>query len=116
MMTADLRAKSPEELRTLAAAETHPLRRGALLLRAGDLEAAHELFQHDESELGAFWHGLMHRAEGDYANAKYWFARARNLPRELNLNPNALTDAAEAGQAEDPALWAEWATLWEATR
>ncbi|MBM3516428.1 MAG: hypothetical protein FJX56_00820 [Alphaproteobacteria bacterium] len=46
-----------------------------LWLRHGFLDRAHILSQRIETAEGSYWHGLMHRREGDYANAKYWFAR-----------------------------------------
>lgn len=54
--------------------------RSALWLLAGDLDASHEISQTLGSPLGSFWHGVMHRREGDYGNAKYWFRRAGRLP------------------------------------
>ena len=32
------------------------------------------------SATGSFWHAIMHRREGDFSNAKYWFARCREHP------------------------------------
>lgn len=52
----------------------------ALWLLAGDLERSHHLSQSDSTPEGSFWHGIMHRREGDYGNAKYWFHRVGPHP------------------------------------
>jgi hypothetical protein len=72
-LAAVLRSDACEELALPAA------RRAALWLLAGDLEASHEISQTLGTPLGSFWHGVMHRREGDYSNAKYWFRRAGSL-------------------------------------
>jgi hypothetical protein len=41
------------------------------------LDESHRLSQEIHTIEGSFWHGIMHRREGDFANAKYWFARVR---------------------------------------
>ena len=46
-----------------------------LWLLAGDLAQSHDISQSQDSAEGAFWHGIMHRREGDYGNSKYWFRR-----------------------------------------
>ena len=48
------------------------------------LDAAHELAQQSD-ELGhsataPYWHGIMHRREPDYDNARYWFRRVGSHP------------------------------------
>ncbi len=53
--------------------------RGALLNAVDALDAAHRIFQDDSSDLGSYWHGVMHRREGDFDNARYWFRRAGRL-------------------------------------
>lgn len=40
------------------------------------LDDSHTISQGVETPTGAFWHGVMHRREGDFSNAKYWFRRA----------------------------------------
>ena len=50
------------------------------LLKEGNWQAAHEIVQEDESELGAWAHGIVHMLEGDMANAGYWY---RRVPRSL---------------------------------
>ncbi len=44
------------------------------------LDASHVLSQDLEQSTGSYWHGIMHRMEGDYSNAKYWFRTAGRHP------------------------------------
>jgi hypothetical protein len=39
------------------------------------LDESHRISQDVETTSGSFWHGMMHRREGDFSNAKYWFRR-----------------------------------------
>ncbi len=53
----------------------------ALHLRNDSLHTSHSYAQQIEhDQTGAYWHGIMHRMEEDYWNAKYWFRRAGNHP------------------------------------
>ena len=47
--------------------------RAGLLLLAGGLEAAHRIVQDFDTPEARYWHGIVHRREPDYSNAKYWF-------------------------------------------
>jgi hypothetical protein len=49
-----------------------------LYLRIGLMEPAHSNVQDAKRGLGAYIHGVLHRMEGDYWNAKYWFDRVRD--------------------------------------
>jgi hypothetical protein len=44
------------------------------------LDESHAISQALPSATGSFWHAIMHRREGDFSNAKYWYARCRHHP------------------------------------
>jgi hypothetical protein len=54
--------------------------RGGLLYALDDLHGCHEFFQDTASDLVGYWHGMMHRREADFDNARYWFRRAGSMP------------------------------------
>jgi hypothetical protein len=78
-----------------------------LLLMYDGLDDSHTISQDLVDTTGSYWHGIMHRREPDYGNAKYWFARVRRHP----VYP-AVADAARevARQALTESPWpnANW--------
>lgn len=67
---AKLHARNTEDASCLAA---------ALYLVPNDLDASHELSQDNHSVIGSYLHGIMHRRERDFSNAKYWFHQAGEM-------------------------------------
>ena len=66
-----------------------PLIHSALLLWHDHLDASHDLSQNINSNDGSFLHGIMHRREPDYSNAKYWFTRAGQHEAYDSINTRA---------------------------
>ncbi|GAA4862737.1 hypothetical protein GCM10023310_47670 [Paenibacillus vulneris] len=75
----------------------------ALATKAGlhllneNLDKSHSLSQEIHNPTGSYWHGIMHRMEGDYSNAKYWFRQAGAHP----VHESLLSAAQEACRSYD---------------
>lgn len=65
---------------------------GGLWLWHDGLHECHELVQDLVGPTGSFWHAIMHRREGDFSNAKYWYARCADH-RALRLISAMANDA-----------------------
>lgn len=63
--------------------------RAAILLWHGFLDESHTISQAIDTAEGSYWHGIMHRCEKDYANAKYWFRRVGDHPIFARLGSEA---------------------------
>ena len=69
--------------------------RSGLFLRFSALDESHRISQGIESSSGSYWHGIMHRQEGDWSNAKFWFRRTGAHPVMAELER-------ETGETWDP--------------
>ena len=103
------------------------------------MEPAHRNVQEATRGLGAYIHGVLHRMEGDYWNAKYWFRQVSDaglmqsicehmqslaIAQGLNkldwVSPSDFVDACEALAKNNAkqtelvrqATW-EWQALWQ---
>ena len=88
-----------------------------LWLYVDDLERSHTVSQGIDDATGALWHGIMHRREGDFANAHHWMRRAASHPLFHELDPAGFVDEVAASSGDTPELVdrqrQEWAALFE---
>lgn len=49
---------------------------GLRLLQHGEWDRAHRIAQADESTYGSWLHGIVHMAEPDESNTRYWYRMA----------------------------------------
>jgi hypothetical protein len=61
------------------------------------LDESHTISQGIDTPSGSFWHAIMHRREGDFSNAKYWFRRVGRHPAFDAIGQRAAELAAARG-------------------
>ena len=76
------------------------LRQALVHMRAGRWNEAHVVVQSDQSQLGAWLHGILHIEEGDLGNAEYWYGQAQ---RDFD-NRGTIAEELERFEAELPGL------------
>jgi hypothetical protein len=80
---AQLKALAPEQAFAHATIRDQDMAKcclAGLWLYHDFLDESHTLSQEIHTPSGSYWHGLMHRREPDYSNAKYWFQRVGQHP------------------------------------
>jgi hypothetical protein len=63
----------------LADASYPRLIRAALLYAYDAIDESHRIVQELHTAYASYWHGMLHRREGDFENARYWFRRTGKL-------------------------------------
>lgn len=94
-----------------------------LWLYVDQLDRSHDISQAMKNATGSFWHGIMHRREGDFSNSHYWFRNTGRHPAMDAIDDydgHAFIDdvAAAHRQSESPdelidTQRREWAALFE---
>ena len=110
-LTDEFRGLSDSELaggREILDARQFALIRGGVLYVLDEIDDAHRIFQEESSDEGSYWHGMMHRREGDFDNARYWFRRAGRLAVFSDIQDAARSGSPSMSRQEtwDPYLFA----------
>jgi hypothetical protein len=81
--------------------------RAGLVYACDSLEESHMIVQGISGDEAAYWHGMIHRRDTDFENARYWFRRAGVLPvfNELHRAASAVSSVVAAQPNWDPYLF-----------
>jgi hypothetical protein len=106
-----------EEIVRKPAVAALPALVAGLWLYVDNLDRSHTVSQSIETTTGSYWHGIMHRREGDFSNSRYWHRKAAGHPL-LAAQPDGLVGEVEWTRGQDvPEVVAkqraEWATLFQ---
>jgi hypothetical protein len=105
-----IRAATDDEIsggKPLANAPLFPLARAGLLYLIDAIDESHRIVKDVPGDESAYWHGMIHRREGDFDNARYWFRRAGVLPvfGELHAAAAKICPSMAAQMNWDPYLF-----------
>ena len=113
--------KAQRETATVEHAFAHTLVRDPLMARAAlaglwltynDLDTSHTISQSIDTPTGSYWHGIMHRREGDFSNAKYWFRKVGSHPVFADLRPRA-AELARNAPSHETMMFLEGLSQWD---
>jgi hypothetical protein len=76
--------------------------RSLLFIAAGGLDQAHRIVQEISTSDGAYIHGMVHRVDDDFDNARYWFRRAGVQPAATEMYRRA---AASSVRVASHPIW-----------
>jgi hypothetical protein len=95
--------KQQERLGQVAQAQAQAMRAliSGLYLWNGSMENSHTISQDLESSTGSYLHGILHRIEPDYSNAKYWFRMAGGHPYGERLQQDSLNLLRESASVNE---------------
>jgi hypothetical protein len=80
-----------------------PELQSAIWLYVDDLDRSHTISQGISGPIGAYWHAIMHRREGDFSNSKYWLRQARGIDLAIEgYDPVRFVDQVEAAKGSNP--------------
>lgn len=103
---------SPEQLfaRSVTQQDDAQAALAGLWLWFDALDECHKIAQEIVSPTGSFWHAIMHRREGDFSNAKYWYRRcdSHHVIRMMGAVASSLAGELASDRAVAHALHDGW--------
>lgn len=75
--------------------------RAGLMYAYDAIDECHRIVQEIASDEASYWHGMVHRREGDFENARYWFRRTGRLAAFAEMHAQAASVSALMGRQSD---------------